>query len=77
MALERLSGLDSAFLAAERPGNPLHVMGLLILDPTTVPVVLGGQKCVRLYPKSDTEFTLTAVGEDGRTDRGSIQVHVK
>ncbi len=37
MALERLSGLDSAFLAAERPGNPLHVMGLLILDPTTVP----------------------------------------
>ena len=37
MTLGRLSGLDSAFLAAERPGNPLHVMGLLVLDPTTVP----------------------------------------
>lgn len=37
MSLHRLTGLDSSFLAAERPGNLLHVMGILVLDPTTVP----------------------------------------
>lgn len=37
MALRRLSGVDTAFLAAERPGNLLHVMGLLILDPSSTP----------------------------------------
>ena len=41
MALRRLSGLDSAFLAGERPGNPLHVMGILVLDPSTIP---GGHR---------------------------------
>lgn len=37
MTLRRLSGLDTAFLAAERPGNPLHMMGVLILDPSEAP----------------------------------------
>ncbi len=33
----RLSGLDTVFLAAERPGAALHTMAVLVLDPTTVP----------------------------------------
>lgn len=37
MSLRRLSGLDTAFLAAERPGNPLHMMGVVVLDPSTMP----------------------------------------
>ncbi len=37
MTLRRLSGVDSAFLAAERPGNPLHMMGMVILDPSGFP----------------------------------------
>jgi len=37
MPLRRLTGADAVFLSAERPGQPLHVMGLLLLDPTTVP----------------------------------------
>ncbi len=45
MSLRRLSGLDSAFLTAERPGNPLHMMGVVILDPSTV---LGGYSFEKL-----------------------------
>jgi diacylglycerol O-acyltransferase len=37
MSLQRMSGVDSIFLAAERPGHHVHVMGVLILDPSTVP----------------------------------------
>jgi diacylglycerol O-acyltransferase len=37
VGVRRLSGLDTAFLAAERPGNLLHVMGIVVLDPTSVP----------------------------------------
>lgn len=37
MSLQRMSGVDSIFLAAEQPGHHVHVMGLLILDPSTVP----------------------------------------
>jgi diacylglycerol O-acyltransferase len=37
MVGKRLSGLDAVFLAAETPGNWLHVMAILILDPRTVP----------------------------------------
>jgi diacylglycerol O-acyltransferase len=33
----RLTGLDSAFLAAELPGNWLHVMAVLVLDPESIP----------------------------------------
>ncbi len=37
MSLRRLTGVDTAFLAAEGPGNPLHMMGVLLLDPSTIP----------------------------------------
>lgn len=37
MSRRRLTGLDTAFLAAERPGNALHVMGVLLLDPSSMP----------------------------------------
>lgn len=37
MAVQRLSGLDAAFLAAETAECPLHVMAAMVLDPTTVP----------------------------------------
>jgi WS/DGAT/MGAT family acyltransferase len=33
----RLSGLDAAYLSAETPGNHLHLMAIMILDPETVP----------------------------------------
>lgn len=33
----RLSGLDTVFLAAERPGAALHTMAVLVLDPATIP----------------------------------------
>jgi diacylglycerol O-acyltransferase len=32
----RLSGIDAAYLAAELPGNHLHLMAILRLDPTSV-----------------------------------------
>ncbi|HVA03724.1 MAG TPA: wax ester/triacylglycerol synthase family O-acyltransferase [Acidimicrobiales bacterium] len=35
--MERLGGLDGAFLYCETPTMHLHVCGLLILDPTTIP----------------------------------------
>jgi diacylglycerol O-acyltransferase len=37
MTLRRLTGLDAAFLSAEHPGNLLHMMGVLVLDPSSVP----------------------------------------
>lgn len=37
MPLRRLTGVDTAFLMAEQPGQPLHMMGLLLLDPSTAP----------------------------------------
>ena len=37
MTPRRLTGLDSAFLAAELPGNLLHVMAVLVLDPESIP----------------------------------------
>jgi len=33
----RLTGFDSVFLAAELPGNWLHVMAVLVLDPESIP----------------------------------------
>ena len=35
--MERLGGLDGAFLYCETPSMHLHVCGLLILDPTSMP----------------------------------------
>ena len=37
MPLRRLSGFDAAFLAAERPGYPLHMMAVILLDPADFP----------------------------------------
>lgn len=37
MPSARLSGLDAAYLSAETPGNHLHLMAIMILDPGTVP----------------------------------------
>lgn len=36
-AMERLSGLDASFLYLETGSMPLHVCGLLVLDPATMP----------------------------------------
>lgn len=35
--MERLSGLDASFLYFETPAHLMHVCGLLVLDPSTVP----------------------------------------
>jgi WS/DGAT/MGAT family acyltransferase len=35
--MERLSGLDAAFLHMETPDMHLHVVGVILLDPSTVP----------------------------------------
>ncbi|MEE2035044.1 WS/DGAT/MGAT family O-acyltransferase [Rhodococcus chondri] len=35
--MQRLSGLDAGFLYLETPNQPLHICGLIILDPGTVP----------------------------------------
>ena len=38
MAVQGLSGLDAAFLAAETPANPLHVMAAMVLDRAATPL---------------------------------------
>lgn len=35
--VERLSGLDASFLYLETPAQLMHVCGVLVLDPTTIP----------------------------------------
>src|SRR4051794_16538965 len=35
--MERLTGLDSMFLYAETPTQHLHVVGVVVMDPSTVP----------------------------------------
>lgn len=37
MAPKRLGGLDAAFIAAESPANHMHMMAIMVLDPSTVP----------------------------------------
>lgn len=37
MTVERLSGLDAAFLYLETPKNQLHMTGVLVFDPSTMP----------------------------------------
>ena len=43
--MERLSGLDASFLYLESSAQLMHVCGLLLLDPSTVP---GGNSFQRL-----------------------------
>ncbi|HZT67771.1 MAG TPA: wax ester/triacylglycerol synthase family O-acyltransferase [Acidimicrobiales bacterium] len=35
--MERLNGLDATFLYAETPSNQLHMTGVLVFDPSTMP----------------------------------------
>src|SRR5215210_2417320 len=35
--MQRLTGLDAAFLALETPSAHMHVMGVAVVDPSTVP----------------------------------------
>lgn len=35
--MQRLSGLDASFLYLETPEQPLHICGLMLLDPSTMP----------------------------------------
>ena len=35
--MARLTGLDGVFLALESPTTHLHIMGTMVLDPSTVP----------------------------------------
>jgi diacylglycerol O-acyltransferase len=37
MTLQKLSGLDTIFLAAESPSNHMHMMAIMVLDPSTMP----------------------------------------
>jgi diacylglycerol O-acyltransferase / wax synthase len=37
VAMERLSGLDASFLYLETPAQMMHVCGLVVLDPETIP----------------------------------------
>lgn len=43
--MQRLSGLDASFLYLETPDQHLHICGLILLDPATVP---GGYDFARL-----------------------------
>ncbi|UPK64087.1 wax ester/triacylglycerol synthase family O-acyltransferase [Rhodococcus pyridinivorans] len=54
--MQRLSGLDAGFLYLETPSQLLHICGLIVLDPSTVP---GGYDYVRL--RNELEARLTAV----------------
>ena len=35
--MERLSGLDASFLYLETPAQMMHVCGLVVVDPSTIP----------------------------------------
>lgn len=48
--MERLSGLDASFLYLESPAQLMHVCGLMLLDPSTVP---GGYSFDRLRSDLD------------------------
>ncbi|MDA8341672.1 MAG: wax ester/triacylglycerol synthase family O-acyltransferase, partial [Actinomycetota bacterium] len=39
--MRRFAGLDGAFLAFESPAAPLHIVGVLVFDPTGVPNGVG------------------------------------
>ena len=43
--MDRLSGLDASFLYLETPEQLMHVCGLILVDPTTIP---GGYNFERL-----------------------------
>jgi len=53
--MERLGGLDAAFLYFETPSMHMHVCGLLILDPSTMP---GGYSFSRIHELLEERYPL-------------------
>src|SRR5581483_4734727 len=49
LAMQRLSGLDAAFLYMETPSAYMHVAGLMILDPSTMPEGFSMQRLRDFY----------------------------
>jgi WS/DGAT/MGAT family acyltransferase len=47
--VKRLSGLDAAFLAIETPSAPMHVLGVVVVDPSTAPVPFGPERVRDLF----------------------------
>lgn len=64
--MERLSGLDAAFLYIETPKIQLHVTGLLIFDPSTMP---GGYSFEKMQ-----EFVRTRLGRSPAFTRKIVNV---
>jgi diacylglycerol O-acyltransferase len=48
LAMERLSGLDAAFLSLESPVDHMHVMAVAVLDPSEVPGGVNARTMRRL-----------------------------
>ncbi len=53
--MEQVSGLDAAFLYCETPAMHLHVCGLLLLDPSTLP---GGYSYERIRATARNAFRI-------------------
>ncbi|MDJ0112864.1 wax ester/triacylglycerol synthase family O-acyltransferase, partial [Rhodococcus erythropolis] len=51
--MQRLSGLDATFLYLETPTQLLHVCGLVLLDPSTIP---GGYDYRKLLRELDSRM---------------------
>jgi diacylglycerol O-acyltransferase len=49
--MQRLTGLDAAFLALEVPSAPMHVASIIVLDPSTVEGGVGMPQLRSLYQK--------------------------
>lgn len=47
--MRQLSGLDAMFLSLERPGLPLHVASVILVDPATAPDGFGYQTVIETY----------------------------
>jgi diacylglycerol O-acyltransferase len=47
--VERVTGMDAAFLELESPTMHLHVVGVLVLDPSTAEGGFSADRLVRLY----------------------------
>ena len=47
--VERVSGMDAAFLELESPTMHLHVVGVLVLDPSTAEGEFSQERLVQLY----------------------------
>ena len=59
--MDRLSGLDASFLYLETPAQLMHVCGVIVLDPSTMPdgVLLRRDPATRSTAGSATSRTFT------------------